>query len=194
MLRVAALVNWGLGLEVVRTLHESPDAALEFVVTRHDDDSTDPWLNRVRDFALKKGYEVLHEKDIDFEMLRGLLETRGVDLMVCHAYMQRLPRTVFEAPRLGSLNIHASLLPKHRGRSPHMEILASDDRESGLTCHFIDEGLDTGKIVHQERFDLEGDETIESLLEKQKTVVGPLLRESLRRLLDPDFKAVAQDK
>lgn len=192
MLKVAALANWGLGLEMVRTLHESTDTALEFVVTRFDDNSTAPWLNRVRDFALEKGYEILHEKDVDFARLRELLTTRKVDLMVCHAYMKLLPREVFEAPRLGSVNVHASLLPKYRGRSPHLELLASGDRESGLTCHFIDKGLDTGKIVHQERFGVEENETIEGLHEKQNRAVGPLIRESLRRLADPGFKPVAQ--
>ncbi|MDY7000169.1 MAG: formyltransferase family protein [Thermodesulfobacteriota bacterium] len=193
MLKVAALVNWGLGLEVVRTLHDCSDVALDFLVTRFDDASKDPWRNRVRDFAEEKGYEVRHEGEIDFQELRNLLLTRDVDVMICHAYMKIIPREVFDAPRLKSVNIHASLLPKYRGGSPHLAVLESGDRESGLTCHYIDEGLDTGEIIHQVKFDLEEGETIESLLEKQKKVVGPLVLELVRRLLSPGFHPTARD-
>lgn len=79
------------------------------------------------------------------------LAALGADLIVVAAYGQILPRRILDLPRLGCLNIHASLLPRHRGASPiHAAILAGD-AESGVTIMQMDEGLDTGAILRMVR-------------------------------------------
>ena len=182
MFTVAVCANWGLGLEVVRSLHEHPLAEIAFVVTGFDKDTDDFWRNCVADFAREHGYGTLHQDDTDFDRMRGLILERGADLLLCHAYMKWLPRSVFDAPRLGSVNIHGSLLPRYPGRSPHRDVLAAGERETGLTAHFMDEGLDTGEILHQVAFPLDRGETVETLLEKQKRHVNGLVLEIFNKL------------
>jgi methionyl-tRNA formyltransferase len=75
------------------------------------------------------------------------LKAFAADVAVVVAYGQLLPKSVLEVPRLACLNIHASLLPKHRGASPIQAAIREGDPESGVTIMFMDEGLDTGDIL-----------------------------------------------
>src|SRR6185295_4068313 len=81
------------------------------------------------------------------------------DIAVVMAYGQILPRTVLDAPPLGCLNLHASLLPRHRGAAPIQAAILAGDTESGITVMYMDEGLDTGDILLTERLPLAPDET-----------------------------------
>src|SRR6201993_785194 len=74
----------------------------------------------------------------------------GADAAVVAAYGLILPRPILSAPRLGCLNVHASLLPRWRGAAPIQRALLAGDRETGITLMQMDEGLDTGPIVLQE--------------------------------------------
>ena len=71
------------------------------------------------------------------------------DVIVVMAYGQILPRGVLEIPRIACLNLHASLLPRHRGAAPIQAAIAAGDRETGITVMYMDEGLDTGDILLQ---------------------------------------------
>src|SRR5215469_6502579 len=71
------------------------------------------------------------------------------DLIVVVAYGQILPRAVLEIPRLASLNLHASLLPRWRGAAPIQAAIAAGDLETGITVMYMEEGLDTGDILLQ---------------------------------------------
>lgn len=75
--------------------------------------------------------------------LRGL----SPDVIVVVAYGQLLPKSVLDLPRLGCVNVHASLLPRHRGAAPIQAALAAGDRVTGITTMFMDEGLDTGDMI-----------------------------------------------
>src|SRR5204862_94663 len=76
------------------------------------------------------------------------------DVIVVMAYGQILPREVLEIPKIASLNLHASLLPRWRGAAPIQAAIAAGDRETGITVMYIDEGLDTGDILLQRRIDI----------------------------------------
>ena len=85
------------------------------------------------------------------------------DVIVVMAYGQILPRSVLEIPRVACLNLHASLLPRHRGAAPIQAAIVAGDRESGITVMYMDEGLDTGDILLQSRLEIAPDETGGSL-------------------------------
>ena len=106
------------------------------------------------------------------------------DCIVVAAFGQILPKEVVEIPKLGAVNIHASLLPKYRGASPIQEAVLSGDKESGITTMFMAEGLDTGDILLQDKVALNPEETAESLFQKlaklsRRTIVKTL--ESLQK-------------
>ena len=101
------------------------------------------------------------------------------DCIVVAAFGQILPKEVLEIPKLGAVNIHASLLPKYRGASPIQEAVLSGDKESGITTMFMAEGLDTGDILVQDKVALDPEETAESLFQKlaklsRRTIVKTL--------------------
>jgi methionyl-tRNA formyltransferase len=191
-MKIILMANWGLGLEVLKSLHRMPDADLKLVITQYLEGSDDPWFNSVHDFAVGKGYPTAIQNSLCFEDLRRMIVALGIDLLVCHAYMRILPRDVFSAPLHGSINIHPSLLPKYRGAAPTEWVLRNGDKVTGLTCHYIDDGIDTGDIIHQLEVPVETGDDIGALIEKQKLIVGPLLSESLSRIMDPNFRPTRQ--
>src|SRR5207248_3704252 len=85
------------------------------------------------------------------------------DAIVVMAYGQILPRGVLEIPRIACLNLHASLLPRHRGAAPIQAAIVAGDRETGISVMFMDEGLDTGDVLLQKRIEIASDETGGSL-------------------------------
>jgi methionyl-tRNA formyltransferase len=105
----------------------------------------------VHAFATERGIEVRHPAS-----LRGADEQAGfaaldLDLAVVAAYGLILPKPILEAPRLGCLNIHASLLPRWRGAAPIQRAILAGDRTTGVTIMRMDEGLDTGPMLLRER-------------------------------------------
>jgi methionyl-tRNA formyltransferase len=181
------LANWGIGLEVLRSLHG--DARLEVVqvITRCETALGDQWASVVRRKARELEIPVLGEEETDFETMAGLIRDLDVQLMVVHAYPRRLPQEIFETPGLGSVNIHASLLPRHRGPAPTYWVLKNRERQTGLTAHYIDHGLDTGDIIHQCRIPVHAGDPLEDVIERLKKVVPELVAATIDRVLAPDF-------
>src|SRR5215469_9282738 len=87
----------------------------------------------------------------------------GADAAVVVAYGLLLPRAILAAPRLGCLNIHASLLPRWRGAAPIQRALLAGDQETGITIMQMDEGLDTGPMLLRRAIVITERETTESL-------------------------------
>jgi len=106
----------------------------------------------------------------------------GPDVIVVIAYGQILPRAVLEIPRIGCLNLHASLLPRWRGAAPIQAAIAAGDRETGITVMYMDEGLDTGDILLQRKIDISPSETGATLHDKLGEIAPETLLESLRLL------------
>src|SRR5438552_6741177 len=104
------------------------------------------------------------------------------DVIVVMAYGQILPREVLEIPKIASLNLHASLLPRWRGAAPIQAAIAAGDMESGITVMYIDEGLDTGDILLQRRIDILPADTGGSLHDRLAKIAPVALFEALRML------------
>jgi len=115
------------------------------------------------------------------------------DVMVTMAYGRILPRELLEAPALACLNIHASLLPRHRGASPIQAVIASGDKESGITIMYMAEGLDTGDILLEKRLLLRRRETADSLSDRLAELAPIPLEESLKLLAEGRAPRIPQD-
>jgi methionyl-tRNA formyltransferase len=90
----------------------------------------------------------------------------GIDLIVVAAYAQILPKKVLASPRLGCLNVHASLLPAYRGAAPIQAAIMNGDHETGISIMLMDAGLDTGPILSQAKLAISPDDTSGSLFKK----------------------------
>jgi phosphoribosylglycinamide formyltransferase-1 len=127
-----------------------------------------------------QSYETREERDL---AMASWLEAHGVTLVVCAGYMHLLtPAFLARFPR-AVVNVHPSLLPAFPGAHAVEEALAAGVPETGVTVHLVDEGLDSGPPLAQERVRVEPDDTRETLLERIHDVEHRLLPQVVRELL-----------
>ncbi|WP_028009197.1 methionyl-tRNA formyltransferase [Solimonas flava] len=112
------------------------------------------------------------------------LRTLAPEVMVVVAYGLILPQAVLDIPRLGCLNIHASLLPRWRGAAPIQRAIEAGDAESGVTIMRMDAGLDTGPMLLREAVPIDAQTTAATLHDALAAVGARLIVEALRRLAD----------
>ena len=122
---------------------------------------------------------VFQPERIRAEEAQARIRKVGADLMVVVAYGQILPASLITATRLGTLNVHASLLPRHRGPAPVEWAILSGDTETGVTIMQMDAGVDTGPILTQERVAIAPDESAGRLEGELAALGGRLLVRSL---------------
>jgi methionyl-tRNA formyltransferase len=115
------------------------------------------------------------------------------DVIVVMAYGQILPLSVLEIPRVACLNLHASLLPKHRGAAPIQAAIVAGDGDSGISVMYMDEGLDTGDVLLQKRIELAPDETGGSLHDRLAQIAPDALHEALAQLEAGTAPRIPQD-
>lgn len=104
------------------------------------------------------------------------------DLMVVVAYGIILPQTVLDTPRLGCINVHASILPRWRGAAPIQRAIEAGDEESGVTIMQMDAGLDTGDMLQISRLTLDARETSATLHDRLAVIGGPALLSTIDQL------------
>ena len=115
------------------------------------------------------------------------------DAIVVLAYGQILPREILTIPRLACLNLHASLLPQHRGAAPVQAAIAAGDSETGITVMYMDEGLDTGDVLLQHKIDILQDDTGGSLHDRLAEVAPDALLQALELLEKGNAPRIPQD-
>ena len=137
----------------------------------------------VKIFAEEHGLPVFQPRSLrqDVAAARSELADLAPDVVIVAAYGLFLPDEVLRLPRLGCLNIHPSLLPRHRGPSPVATAILDGDETSGVTIMLLDEGMDTGPILAQQETRIAADETAEELTERLFELGANLLVDSLDR-------------
>jgi len=116
------------------------------------------------------------------------------DLLVVVAYGQIIPRSVLSIPKRGAINVHASLLPKHRGAAPIAHAILAGDRETGVTIMRMDEQLDHGPILAMRSTPIGGDEDAVALTSRLAEMGAELLVETLGRLDHIETKEQAHEQ
>jgi methionyl-tRNA formyltransferase len=115
------------------------------------------------------------------------------DVYVVAAFGQILPQAVLDIPPHGSINVHASLLPRWRGAAPIQAVIRAGDAETGVTIMEMDAGLDTGPMLTQRAIPIAADETGQSLHDKLAILGADLLSETLSRYLSGEIAPQPQD-
>ncbi len=127
----------------------------------------------------------------DTELIQHLKDL-SLDLMVVAAYGQILPKAVLDAPKHGCINVHTSLLPKYRGAAPIQWAILNGDRETGITLMQMDEGLDTGPAIAQQRTAILPNETGGELHDRLAQMGASFLVESLPKYLSGELSPQPQ--
>ena len=133
----------------------------------------------VKQLALSQDIPVWQPGSLKRQENIGALAAFQADLYIVAAFGQILPQAVLDLPRYGTLNIHASLLPKYRGVSPISESILQGDAETGVTIMLIDAGVDTGSILLQRTIPIAEDDTTGSLTTRLAVLGASALVEAL---------------
>ena len=142
-----------------------------------------PLQSAIKLQATEMQLPVFQPERIRTDEAQARIRAVGADVMVVVAYGQILPASLIEAPRLGTLNVHASLLPRHRGAAPVEWAILSGDSETGVTIMQMDAGVDTGPILAQERVPIGPDEIAPRLEGRLANLGGRLLVQTLDGLV-----------
>ena len=146
----------------------------------------------VKRFALERELAVFQPKSLADAETRAAMAALKPDASIVAAYGKLLPRPVLDIPRFGCLNIHPSLLPRHRGASPVASAILSGDQATGVTVMLLDEGLDTGPVLAQMRSQIGRDETADALTRRLFEMGAELTVEVLRGLAEGTVRPRAQ--
>ncbi len=146
----------------------------------------------VKQRALAHGLMVAQPDTLKTPELRAPLAEAVPDLLVVVAYGLLLPRVVLDIPRLGCINIHASLLPRWRGAAPIHRAIEAGDSRTGITLMQMDEGLDTGPMLAERTVDIAPDDTTATLHDRLAATGAQLLLDTLPALLDGRIVPVPQ--
>ncbi len=122
-------------------------------------------MSPVKQAALELDLAVTQPQSLRRRAVAAELAAAAADVIVVAAYGKILPRSILDLPPLGCLNVHASLLPSHRGAAPVSAAILAGDAMTGVTIMQMDEGLDTGPILRQRSIPLAEDETTATLTE-----------------------------
>ncbi|WP_149588974.1 methionyl-tRNA formyltransferase [Tabrizicola flagellatus] len=130
------------------------------------------------------GLPVRHPVSLRSEEAQREFAALGADVAVVVAYGLILPQAVLDAPRLGCLNIHASLLPRWRGAAPIQRAIMAGDRETGVCIMHMEAGLDTGPVLLREAIPIGAEETTAELHDRLSALGARLIVQALDRLPD----------
>lgn len=143
--------------------------------------------------ALEAGIEVVQPKKLRDGVLAERIRGLNVDVAVVVAYGRILPRDLLDAPRLGCVNVHASLLPRFRGAAPINWAIVHGDKQSGVCLMQMEEGLDTGPVLARRATPIGEQETAGELFARLATLGGEIVRDELPRLVAGELEAQPQD-
>ena len=146
----------------------------------------------IKEIALKNNILCLQPNKIKDSLLE--INNLKPDLIITCAYGQILPLDLLLIPKLGCINVHASLLPKLRGGAPIHRAIIDGYTKTGITIMYMAEGMDNGDIISQREVLIDEDDTAESLHDKLKIVGRDLLLETLPSIIDGSNNRTAQDE
>ncbi len=148
----------------------------------------------VKECALAHGIPVFQPERMKRPEAIEALKAYPADIAVVAAFGQILPPEVLNFPKYGCINIHASLLPKYRGAAPIQRAVLEGEKESGVTIMQMEEGLDTGDILIQERLSLAADETAGSLFDKLAGLGARMIPGALEAIEKGNVHPVKQEE
>lgn len=147
----------------------------------------------VKQYAVSQGLKVLQPEKLKDESFVAELRELKADLQIVVAF-RMLPEVVWNMPRLGTFNLHASLLPQYRGAAPINWAVINGETETGITTFFLKHEIDTGEIIDQVRVPIADTDNVGDVYERLMNLGGDLVVKTVDSILDGSVKTVPQDK
>lgn len=149
-------------------------------------------MPEVKEVALKHDIPVFQPVKIK-EDYQAVIDMNP-DLIITAAYGQMIPQAILDTPRLGCINVHASLLPKYRGGAPVHYAILNGDEKTGVTIMYMVKKMDAGNIIYQKETAIEPDETVGELYDRLSFIGAEALIEALPDIINGTNQSIVQDE
>jgi methionyl-tRNA formyltransferase len=146
----------------------------------------------IKKYAVEKGLKVLQPEKLRSPEFIDELRSLKADLQVVVAF-RMLPEVVWNMPSMGTINLHASLLPQYRGAAPINWAIINGEKETGATTFKLKHEIDTGNILLQEKINIGDEETAGELHDRMKEIGGDLLVKTINGIVDGSVKEISQE-
>ena len=146
----------------------------------------------VKEYAVSKNIEVYQPATLRNQEFQDLLEKISPDIIILVAYGKIMPKNVIDYPKYGCINVHASLLPKHRGASPINAAIMQGDEVTGITTIYMDEGIDTGDMILKAEIKIGENENFGELHDRMAVLGGKVLIKTLKQIENGTVKRKKQ--
>jgi methionyl-tRNA formyltransferase len=173
--------------EAFELLYQDEDIEICFIVPR-----TDTVDGTLKGFAKKYGIDYLHPIKVNSDEFIKQAKSYNCDLFVSMSFNQIFREKIINLPRFNTINCHAGELPFYRGRNVLNWVLINDEKEFGITVHFVDEGIDTGDIIIQQTYPITDSDTYNTLLEVAYVECAKLLYSAIKKIQKGNFKRTEQ--
>ena len=147
----------------------------------------------VKQYAVSQGLKVLQPEKLKNEEFVAELRSLNADLQIVVAF-RMLPEVVWNMPRLGTFNLHASLLPQYRGAAPINWAVINGDTETGITTFFLKHEIDTGEVIDQVRVPIADTDNVEVVYERLMRLGGDLVLKTVDAILEGSVKTIPQEE
>lgn len=147
----------------------------------------------VKNASLDYNIPIFQPEDLSDSEFINAIQELNPDIIVVVAF-RKLPKVLWQIPKFGTFNIHASLLPQYRGAAPINYALINGETKTGLTSFFINEGIDTGTIILSKEMEIDYNDNLESLHNKLSLLGADLAIETLQLIENGNHKAVSQEE
>ena len=147
----------------------------------------------VKQYALEQNLPLLQPERLKDEVFVEALREWKADLQIVVAF-RMLPEVVWNMPRLGTFNLHASLLPQYRGAAPINWAVINGDTETGITTFFLKHEIDTGEVIQQVRVPIADTDNVEVVHDKLMVLGGKLVLETVDAILNGTVKPIPQEE
>lgn len=150
-------------------------------------------LSAVKKYAVEKGLHILQPEKLKNAQFLEELRALNADLQVVVAF-RMLPEVVWNMPRLGTFNLHASLLPQYRGAAPINWAVMNGEKETGVTTFFLQHEIDTGKVLFRERTPIGKDETAGELHDRLMEIGSKLVLKTVQAIETGNYRETPQEE
>jgi methionyl-tRNA formyltransferase len=147
----------------------------------------------VKKYALEKNLPVLQPEKLKDEHFLNQLRSLKADLQIVVAF-RMLPEVVWNMPRLGTFNLHGSLLPQYRGAAPINWAVINGEKETGVSTFFLQQEIDTGKIIFREKVSIGEDDTAGEIHDKLMHIGAQLVLKTVKSIEQNDYPQIDQSK
>lgn len=183
-MNIGLLISGGLGVVILKKMVEH-NYKLCFIMT--DKNSTD-----IIELASKYNIDLFvgNPRNSSCDLF---IKNRSIDILISVNYLFIIKSNLITLPKKIAFNIHGSLLPKYRGRTPHVWAIINNEKITGITAHLIEEGCDTGKIIEQLKVQINEKDTGADILNKYSELYFPMIESIIEKVKIDKVVAVPQN-